>query len=86
MLGMQSQNNARWKTQCRPGQPVACWIVAKLEGGYKVEFGPDRVSGFLATHQQVALGSQILLQFLGYKNQVPFFNASYGTQAYATMG
>lgn len=83
MLG--SQLNSRWKHQFKPGQPVSCRVVAIVQGGYKVEFGQDKISGFLPTHQSVAIGTQLLLQFLGYKDQLPLFNASYGLQAYAAL-
>ena len=86
MLGSQLHSNSRWRHQFKPGQPVACRIVSKIDGGYSVEFGTDRVSGFLPTHQPVALGSQLLLQFLGYKDHTPLFNATYGLHVYATMG
>ena len=84
MLG--AQFNSRWKHQYKPGQPVACRILAKVADGYTVEFGTERITGHLPTRQQIAPGTQLLLQFLGYKNQVPSFNASYGLAAYASIG
>lgn len=86
MLGSQFQSNSRWTHQCKPGQAVACKIVERINGGYSIEFGPERVKGFLPTQRPVAPGSQLLLQFLGYKNNVPVFNASYGLNAFATVG
>lgn len=84
MLG--NSINSRWKHQFKPGQAVTCRILAEVEGGYTVEFGPEKVTGFLPTHLPVATGTQLLLQFLGYKNQQAIFNASYGLTAFAASG
>lgn len=76
MLGAPLNN--RWKHQWKPGQAVPCRVVAKAEGGYSIEFGPDRLKGFLPCQSAIVIGTEMLLQFLGYRNQVPVFSANYG--------
>ncbi|GEM_PF-2858276 len=76
MLGGPLTN--RWKHQCKPGQAVDCRIVGRTDGGYTVQFGTQGITGFLPSNEVISAGTHMLLQFVGYKNQVAVFNPVYG--------
>ncbi len=73
MLG----NLDRWRSRAKPGQAVVCRVVARVAGGYSVAFG-DRLTGFLPTESDLSTGQELILQFVGYRNQKAIFNAGFG--------
>jgi hypothetical protein len=69
----------RWGNQNKPGQVVPCRILAKVYGGYDVEYGPRHLKGFLPTEGALTLGVELLLQFVGYRDHRAVFNLLHGS-------
>ena len=77
-MSLGSSLGSRWKNVSRPGQAMTCSIVAKVDGGYDVVCGPNRLRGYVPTESALAVGMEMLLKFLGYRNHVAVFSVLYG--------
>lgn len=80
MMSLGSSMGSRWKSANRPGQAMTCSIVAKVDGGYDVVCGPDRLRGYVPTESALAVGVEMLLKFIGYQNHVAVFSVLYGLE------
>ena len=74
----QGFNIYRWKHGTKVGQALSATIIARVNGGYKIEVEePFCLTGYLPTQRQLCVGQGVLVRLAGHANKIPLFNTIY---------